>query len=268
MISSVRFAACALALLGFGGVSQADPPKLANEEMTAAVKTDEITIPTPGELFAALEKAGKPNWQGQYRQPVPNTFQSRPQIALNLGRLIADGYVAVEAEDAQQVKNLGKDIVTLAKTLGVSENVLRRGKSITDFAENNEWNTLKEELEATQDEVKLAMAEQHDDQLVLLVTLGGWVRGLDVLSNWLADNYTAEGSKLLRQPGIILYLRSKLRTLPDKAKDDPLVKVLKERMEELQSLVSIERNQSPSLENVKKIKEISGQMVTEISTKK
>jgi hypothetical protein len=166
------------------------------------------------------------------------------------------------------VKNLGKDIVTLAKTLGVSENVLRRGKSITDFAENNEWNTLKEELEATQDEVKLAMAEQHDDQLVLLVTLGGWVRGLDVLSNWLTDNYSAEGSKLLRQPGIIQYLRAKLRTLPDKAKDDPLVKVLKDKMEELQSLVSIERDQSPSLENVKKIKELAGQMVTEISTKK
>src|SRR5206468_8124146 len=113
----------------------AEAKKLTADEMTKAAKTDALTIPTPGELMAALNKVAKPNWQQQYRQPIPTAFTSRPQIALNLGGLIADGYLAVEAEDSQQVKNIGKDIVALAKTLGVSENVLRRGKSLTDFAE-------------------------------------------------------------------------------------------------------------------------------------
>ena len=77
--------------------------------------------------------------------------------------------------------------MTLAKTLGISENVLRRGKSIEDFAENNEWSTLKEELEATQNEVKLAMDEQHDEELTTLVTLGGWIRGTEAVSGWIVE---------------------------------------------------------------------------------
>src|SRR5271156_1447030 len=114
--------------------------RLSPEQMAGATQIDSITVPTPGELFSAIDKIGKPNWQGQYRKPIETAYTSRPQIALNLGGLIADGYIAVEAEDSQQVKNIGKDIETMAKGLGVSQNILSRGSSITEFAENNEWN--------------------------------------------------------------------------------------------------------------------------------
>jgi len=67
--------------------------------MAKAVKSDSITVPTPGELFAALSKAGKINWSAQYRAPIPVTYANRAQIALNLGGLIADGFIAVEAKD-------------------------------------------------------------------------------------------------------------------------------------------------------------------------
>src|SRR5258708_1495931 len=138
MIVRVLTGALLLAAVS-AGAAAASPGSLSAQEMAQAAKLDSFSVPTPGELLAALNKVGKPNWQAQYRPPIPTNFTSRPQIALNLGGLIADGYVAIEAEDSQQVKNTGKDIVTLAKTLGVSENVLRRGKSIEDFADNNEW---------------------------------------------------------------------------------------------------------------------------------
>jgi hypothetical protein len=35
----------------------------------------------------------------------------------NLGGLIADGFIAVEAKDGQQVKNIGSDIMKLGKAL-------------------------------------------------------------------------------------------------------------------------------------------------------
>ncbi len=188
-------------------------------------------MPTPGELLAALNKVAKPNWQAQYRPPIPTAYTSRPQIALNLGGLIADGYIAVEAEDSQQVKNIGKDIMTLAKTLGINEAVLRRGKTIEDFAENNEWSTLKEELDATQNEVKLAMDEQHDEELTTLVTLGGWIRGTEAVSGWISTNYSEPAAKLLRQPAIIELLRARLAALPARTQNDDLVKGLDDRLE-------------------------------------
>ena len=89
--------------------------RLSSDQMAKAVKSDSITVPTPGELFAALGKSGKINWSAQYRAPIPVTYANRAQIALNLGGLIADGFIAVEAKDAQQVKNIGSDIISSEK---------------------------------------------------------------------------------------------------------------------------------------------------------
>ena len=60
-----------VALLAFSDVALAvEPPRLSAEQLANAIRTDTLTIPTPGELFAALDKPGKPNWQTQYRAPV------------------------------------------------------------------------------------------------------------------------------------------------------------------------------------------------------
>lgn len=241
---------------------------LTQEEMDHSSKEDSISVPTPGEILAALNKQGKPNWQSQYRQPIPTAYSSRPQIALNLGGLIADGYIAIEAEDSQQVKNIGKDIIGLAKSLNVSENVLRRGKSIEEFADNNEWNTLKEELEATQNEVKLTMNDQQDRDLVILVTLGGWIRGTEVVSGWISENYSPETAKLLRQPAVVSILRSGLNKLPEKLQNDPLIQTLNKKLSQIEVMVSFPRNATPTLEEVKKLKEATRELVTQIITKK
>src|SRR5213592_1165643 len=157
---------------------------LTADQLAKAARSDLITIPTPGELFAALGKTGKTNWSGQYRGPIPVTYSNRAQIALNLG-----GLIAVEAKDGQQVKNIGSDIIKLAKALGVSERLLGRGNSINEFADNNEWDTLQEELEATQNEVKSSMQSHADQDLVILVTLGGWIRGTQVVTSAIIRKY-------------------------------------------------------------------------------
>jgi hypothetical protein len=258
-----------LALAGTRAWAATGPmPQLSADMMAQAVEDDTFSIPTPGELLAALNKEGKPNWQAQYRPPIPTTYTSRPQIALNLGGLIADGYLAVEAEDSQQVKNIGKDIMTLAKTLGISEDVLRRGKSIEDFAENNEWSTLKEELEATQNEVKLAMDDQHDEELTTLVTMGGWIRGTEAVSGWIANNYTAPEAKLLRQPAIVALLRKKLEALPAKTRNDELVKSLDGPLRTIQTMVSFPPDQTPTQADVKSLHDTAADLISAITTNK
>jgi hypothetical protein len=264
MFFSWRLVACICALAVAGAELRAALPP---EELAKAVKTDALSIPTPGELLAAINKQGKPNWQSQYRPPVGAAFTSRAQIALNLGGLIADGYLAVEAEDGQQVKNIGKDIVNLAKALGVAENVLSRGSSITDFAENNEWSVLKEELEATQNEVKQAMQGQADEELITLVTLGGWVRGTEVISSWIAENYSPDNARLLRQPAIVSYLRGKIDTLSPKVREEQLIKDVSKELEEIERIVSFPRDHTPTVDDVKKLASTAGALMSEIAHK-
>src|SRR5438445_13031296 len=178
--------------------------------MAKAVRTDSISVPTPGELFAPLGKTGKINWSAQYRGPIPMTFRNRAQIALNLGGLIADGFIAVEAKDGQQVKNIGSDIIKLAKALGVSEKLLARGNSINEFAEHSEWDTVQEELEATENEVKSSMQTHADQDLVILVTLGGWLGVKQIVTEAIKQTYKNDNGKMLTEPAMVRFKQSQL----------------------------------------------------------
>jgi hypothetical protein len=246
----------------------ADQKPLSAEQLAKAVKTDTLTIPTPGELFAALEKPGKTDWSGQYRGPIPTTYSNRAQIALNLGGLIADGFIAVEAQDSQQVKNIGTDILKLAKALGVSENVLARGKSINEFAEQNQWDALQEELEATQNEVKSSMQSNQDQDYIILVSLGGWIRGTQVVTGSVLANYNEASAKVLRQPALVSYIQSKIKDVSPELQKDPLVKSVSDQLSEIQKLVTFSGSGTPSAEDVKKLNEAVTKLMSEIQNKR
>ena len=246
----------------------AEPTALTSDEVGKAVRTDLLTIPTPGELFAALSKPGKPNWAGQYRAPIPTTYSNRAQIALNLGGLIADGFIAVEAQDAQQVKNIGADIIKLAKALGVSENVLSRGKSINDFAENDEWEALQEELEATQNEVKSSMQSNRDQDYIILVSLGGWIRGTQVVTGSLLQGYNEASAKVLRQPALVSYIQSKVKDISPELQKDPLVQSVSAQLSEIEKLVTFAGSGTPTAEDVRKLNDAVSKLMGEIQNKR
>src|SRR2546421_2468457 len=254
-----------LVCASFGFAAQ--PAPLSQDQLAKAIKTDALTIPTPGELFAALEKPGKPDWAGQYRTPIPVTYRNRAQIALNLGGLVADGFIAVEAQDSQQVKNIGTDIIKLAKALGVSENVLSRGNSINEFAESGEWDALQEELEATQNEVKSSMQSHRDQDLVILVSLGGWIRGTQVVSASILQNYDERSAKLLRQPALVSFMQSKVNDVSSDLRNEPLVKTVSEQLGGMQKLVSFPAAKAPTLDEVRKVNDASKKMMEAIRTK-
>lgn len=236
-------------------------------DIAAAAATDQMSVPLPGELLAALSKQCKPNWAGEFRPPINTALTSRPQIALNLGTLIADGYVAVEAQDGQQVKNIGRDILALGKALGISNEVLARGSSIAQFAENNEWNALKEELENTQNEVKNAMEKIRDNDLVTLISLGGWIRGTEIVTDLIYNNYSEATASLIRQPALAAFLRAKIDNLSPKVREDPLVVSINKQLDEVQKLVSFPLGTTASKEDVKKLKDAVAALVREIATK-
>ena len=258
---ALTFLVCCCVVIG------AEPARLPAEQLAKAIRNDSISIPTPGELFAALEKPGKPNWVGQMRGPVATTYKSRPQIALNLGSLIADGFIAVEAKDSQQVKNIGTDIIKLAKALGVSENVLSRGNSINEFAENDEWDALQEELEATQNEVKSSMQSHRDQDLIILVSVGGWIRGTQAVSSAVMQNYDERAAKVLRQPALVNFIQSKMNDISPDVREEPLIKEVSGQLPGLEKLVTFPAGKAPTPDDVKKVNEAVGKIMSQIQAK-
>src|SRR2546427_13304739 len=261
MMHLAKLGIVALLMAVFAATGGAETDHLSADQLAKAVSSDSISIPTPGELFAALGKTGKRNWSGQYRRPMPMTYRDRAQIALNLGGLIADGFIAVEAKDSQQVKNIGSDIIKLSKALGVSESLLSRGNSINEFAEHNEWDTLNEELEATQNEVKSSMQSHADQDLVILVSVGGWIRGTQVVSAAIMQNYDERSAKVLRQPALVSFIHSKINDISPGLRAEPLVKDVNEQLVGIEKLVSFPASKAPSVEEVRKWNEAGGKVL-------
>lgn len=264
MRSALQFV-CATALLGsVAPLAVAAEKPLTPAEMKSAIVLDEVALPTPGEFFAAINKLDRPNWsQLAARKPGPLTTGNRAQASLNLGTRVADGFIAIEAQDGQQVKNVGKDIIDLARGLGVSQSILARGNSIGDFAENNDWSALKEELDATENEVKHQMAAQKDSDLVALVTIGAWVRGLQAASTEINTNYHPEAALLLRQPAIVEYLVARIDVLPERLKSDELVGKVRNGLLEIKAAVAPAT--PPSAATVKSVLQTTTSLVDAIS---
>ena len=258
-----RSAISAVVILSAGLLLASEP--LTKEQIKSAVLSESVTIPTPGEFFAAMDEQGQPNWTQMFAPKSAGVTASREQMALMLGVLVADGYIAVEAQDGQGVKNTGKDIINLARKLNVSQSVISRGNSINDFAENNDWSALREELEATQNEVKLSMAEQKDKDLVILVTVGAWIRGTQVASDFISKNYSPGLAGLLRQPSIVEYLLAELGRIPERMQKDPLIAEVKQKLQATLELVHTKDRTPPGPEAVKDVSATMDSLVNDIA---
>ena len=84
----------------------ADPPRSIDVRRLSK-NIDDVVVPLPNEIFGALNKLDSVNWKEFVRTNKGTNFTERPRIALLLGAVIADGFIAVQAEDAPSVKEIG-----------------------------------------------------------------------------------------------------------------------------------------------------------------
>src|SRR5580765_6114136 len=176
-LNSMAAAVFGLALCAHG----AQAPKHVNINQLST-KVEDVVVPLPNEIFGALNKLGTVNWKEHVRSDKGPNFTERPRIALLLGAVIADGFIAVQAEDAPAVKDIGQRVLALAKGIGVGKSITPHAKAIIEAADKRNWENVRQELDRTQNSVQQAMNEVHDEKLSQLVSLGGWLRGTQVLT--------------------------------------------------------------------------------------
>src|SRR6516164_5622404 len=200
-----RFALCANA-------AQA-PQQINIKQLTTTV--EDVVVPLPNEIFGALNKLGTVNWRAHVRSDKGPNFTERPRIALLLGTVIADGFIAVQAEDAETVKEIGQRVMTLAKGIGVGNSITPHAKAIIEAADKRKWENVRHELDRTQNSVQQAMNELQDQKLSQLVSLGGWLRGTQILTAVVNRHFTEEGAELLHQPDLLRYFGDRLAAMPE-----------------------------------------------------
>lgn len=261
VVSTLKLCFFIQAVLAMPALAQT--PSEQNSQLSSQAKqVHGVAVPVPKEIFHSLDQFRDANW-GAVKRPDVARWKSQgdqAQIATLLGVVIAEGFIAMEAEDSTEVKNLGRNVLTLARGLGIRERALRRSRSIMELADKNEWSEARKEWDGVLSDVESGMIELKSAQLAQLVSVGGWLRGTDALSALVLQKYSPESSALIRQPGLVDYLEKQLLTMNSDIQTRPIVVKLLDGLHKIRTLVDNE-NGPLSEETVRKVHAVCAELV-------
>lgn len=204
----------------------------------AATMVDDVVVPVPSEVFGVLDKLGSPNWHEVLRSTKANPQGDRAKTALLLGTVIAEGFIAVEAQESEEIKKIGRNVLNLSAAIGVRKSVAARSSAIIEAADKKDWKKTRRELDGALQDVKHAMIELGDDQLAQLVSLGGWLRGTEAMTAVVRKNYSKESAELLHQPLLLDYFQRRLNEMDAHFKNNALVGTIQKRLKEIRPLIA------------------------------
>jgi hypothetical protein len=195
------------------------PAKLDFAQFPGAL-VDKVVVPVPAEIFAVLDKLAEPNWTAQIQLPKINRpANDRLRLALDFGATVGEGFIAVEAEQSQPIQDIGRRVLKLAEALGLQDAVVPHCQSIIDGADVQDWRKVREELDSTQQTVRDTMESLRDGELATLVSLGGWLRGTQALTNLISEAYTLDKAELLNQPDLVSHFHTSVAAMKPKVRE-------------------------------------------------
>ena len=198
------------------GVQEFDPLSFPGQVV------DDVVVPVPSEVFTVLNKLGEPNWRQELRDlKLPDTTD-RTRLSLLFGYTVAEGFVAVQAEDKESVKDIGREVIDLAKALGLSKSVLPHAQAILDAADQDDWKAIHKEFDLTQKTVRTTMEQMRDGDLAQCVSVGGWLRGTASVTSVVSKAFSADRAELLNQPMLVEHFLSVLSNTPASTKNHPI----------------------------------------------
>ena len=63
-------------------------------------------VAVPSEIFSVLDKLGSPDWSSQIRLSEKEVPKDRAILALTLGGYVAEGFLAVQAQDEDSIREM------------------------------------------------------------------------------------------------------------------------------------------------------------------
>ena len=252
------YAPFALALGLAPALAAAEPPPSIDISKLPGALIEDVVIPVPQEVFLSLDKLGDQDWSAQIKDSKFDKLGNREQVALLFGVVVADGFVAVQAEDRDAVIDIGRHVSRLAKALGVSDAVTAHAAAIIEAAEDADWDAVRSELDRVQGSVRAKMESMRDEHLAQMVSTGGWLRGTEAAAAVVSGAYSKERSEILHQPDLAKHIA---RHLSDEGKS-ALAKSLARGLGEISPLLSLEGG-VPEY-GVQKIHKVSSELVQNI----
>ncbi len=222
---------------------------------------NEFTAPSISKLFDTL----------QFLMPLPlidNELKlpermplDRADLAVELGFLIAEGFLIVQAEQLDRVEDLAATLTRYGKALGAGDRVNRHAAGLLDAAKNKDVKLLKQELASTQRDVETELVTLRDADLAHLISLGGWIRALSISSVAVDEQFTVERARKVLREDIADYYTESVAGLEPRVAERDNYRKMRDLLAGLRVEMVIKDGEDPKHEMIKEVREKAAELV-------
>jgi hypothetical protein len=205
---------------------------IADEHLREEYGVNEFTTPSIKKLFEQLDELGALPYE-KLKRKIPAAPRDRSLVALSLGVLIADGFLAVHSDQILDLKDVGGAVLKHAKILGSGKGAIRHVKTILETSALEELAVLKDELAKTQVDVEAEMVLLRDVDIAHLVGLGGWLRALQIASQSSIDPFVPERASKLARVDVVAYFVHSLSELNPKIRETENISRIERRLQQV-----------------------------------
>ena len=92
------------------------------------------------------------------------------------------------------------------------------------------------------------------------MSLGGWLRGLEITAGLVAENYSGVRAGRLIQPELIDYFFDRLNTLNPRLKQTRPIQVIEKNLKQIRSMTARPADSPMTLEDVKLLRDLAREM--------
>ena len=202
--------------------------------------------------------------------PEEYVLRSRPEklptdagsLAMEMGYLLADGFIAVRSGHMNDIKPIALDLTRYGKAIGVGEKMNAHSASLLEHAEKGQLEEFKRILAATQSDVNAELASLRDPDLAHLLALGGWVRALEASAAAVTERFDAKQAAVIFYPDAPAYFDEMLGCLNPNTAKKLRVAEMSALLRQLVQEMSLAEGEQPSPEKVKSIMQTAEQIST------
>ena len=268
MLARQILAAALGAAVMIGSLSAQDPEKpeipadlVEDPHVREELAINEFTAPSIAKIFESLEALAPLPILKFQRDPAAKMPLNRADLAVELGFLIADGFLVVQAGELGKVEDLAADLTRYGKALGAGERVNRHAASLLESARKQDVATLKKELANTQKDVELELVTLRDADLAHLISMGGWIRALQVSSDAVSVQFSETRAKEIMREDIADYYSAIVSGLEPRISEQPNFLAMRDIFAGLRTEMTLEDGQAPKKEQVDEIRKQASKLV-------
>ncbi len=202
--------------------------------------------------------------------PEEYVLRNRPEkmptdtgtLALEMGYLLADGFIAVRSGHMNDVKPIALDLTRYGKAMGVGERMNMHSASLLENAEKGQLEAFKANLAATQGDVNAELTALRDPDLAHLIALGGWLRALDASAAAIENRFEPTQAATIFYPDAPEYFDEVLGYLNPQTGSKLKVARMRALLRELAAQMTLAAGEAPTVEKVQALRATTQRLST------